>query len=140
MWCAVVFRVLSFLCFCFSSRRRHTRCALVTGVQTCALPISYGEQCAAAGLISLHFVNVTGRVPLVAPFGGSDARLATNPFTCPIPTSDPAAPIVLDIATSAVAPGTVRVAQNDGVAMEQGLMIDSAGDPTTAATALFSDR
>src|SRR3546814_2653476 len=29
------------MCFCFfSSRRRHTRCALVTGVQTCALPIS----------------------------------------------------------------------------------------------------
>src|SRR3546814_999420 len=32
------------MCYCFvffSSRRRHTRCALVTGVQTCALPISY---------------------------------------------------------------------------------------------------
>src|SRR3546814_16046361 len=28
-----------FYCFFFSSRRRHTRCALVTGVQTCALPI-----------------------------------------------------------------------------------------------------
>src|SRR3546814_20073398 len=28
------------VCFVFSSRRRHTRCALVTGVQTCALPIS----------------------------------------------------------------------------------------------------
>src|SRR3546814_741530 len=28
-----------FLLFFFSSRRRHTRCALVTGVQTCALPI-----------------------------------------------------------------------------------------------------
>src|SRR3546814_7160294 len=28
------------ICFFFSSRRRHTRCALVTGVQTCALPIS----------------------------------------------------------------------------------------------------
>src|SRR3546814_20604504 len=27
--------------FFFSSRRRHTRCALVTGVQTCALPISF---------------------------------------------------------------------------------------------------
>src|SRR3546814_1790151 len=27
--------------FFFSSRRRHTRCALVTGVQTCALPICY---------------------------------------------------------------------------------------------------
>src|SRR3546814_1516669 len=40
-------RVISFFCvrFCvtlvfFSSRRRHTMCALVTGVQTCALPIS----------------------------------------------------------------------------------------------------
>src|SRR3546814_2556249 len=32
--------MLSF--FFFSSRRRHTRCALVTGVQTCALPISTG--------------------------------------------------------------------------------------------------
>src|SRR3546814_9238745 len=28
--------------FFFSSRRRHTRCALVTGVQTCALPIYWG--------------------------------------------------------------------------------------------------
>src|SRR3546814_7839413 len=35
----LVFVVVSF-CFFFSSRRRHTRCALVTGVQTCALPIS----------------------------------------------------------------------------------------------------
>src|SRR3546814_3113220 len=36
------------LCVClfffFSSRRRHTRCALVTGVQTCALPISFDTQ------------------------------------------------------------------------------------------------
>src|SRR3546814_2890814 len=37
-----MFRVYSLFCifFFFSSRRRHTRCALVTGVQTCALPIS----------------------------------------------------------------------------------------------------
>src|SRR3546814_6584969 len=33
-------RVVTSLVFFFSSRRRHTRCALVTGVQTCALPIS----------------------------------------------------------------------------------------------------
>src|SRR3546814_2921036 len=32
--------VLMVVSFFFSSRRRHTRCALVTGVQTCALPIS----------------------------------------------------------------------------------------------------
>src|SRR3546814_8470558 len=33
------------LLFFFSSRRRHTRCALVTGVQTCALPISLRSPC-----------------------------------------------------------------------------------------------
>src|SRR3546814_11224295 len=36
----VVVVVFVLLDFFFSSRRRHTRCALVTGVQTCALPIS----------------------------------------------------------------------------------------------------
>src|SRR3546814_17139031 len=36
--CFVIY--LCFSVFFFSSRRRHTRCALVTGVQTCALPIS----------------------------------------------------------------------------------------------------
>src|SRR3546814_6017417 len=35
-----------FLFFFFSSRRRHTRCALATGVQTCALPISIGRKLA----------------------------------------------------------------------------------------------
>src|SRR3546814_7339966 len=35
-WCGFV---VCSVCFFFSSRRRHTRCALVTGVQTCALPI-----------------------------------------------------------------------------------------------------
>src|SRR3546814_7524363 len=40
------FVVITICChsFFFSSRRRHTRCALVTGVQTCALPISQGQR------------------------------------------------------------------------------------------------
>src|SRR3546814_10486751 len=38
-----------FLFFFFSSRRRHTRCALVTGVQTCALPILETLWCVATG-------------------------------------------------------------------------------------------
>src|SRR3546814_4568576 len=35
--------VLVLVSFFFSSRRRHTRCALVTGVQTCALPIYHKD-------------------------------------------------------------------------------------------------
>src|SRR3546814_2585150 len=42
--------------FFFSSRRRHTRCALVTGVQTCALPI-----CTA-----LQWSTTNGRAPILA--------------------------------------------------------------------------
>src|SRR3546814_6063769 len=38
--CGILLCGLLFVFFCFSSRRRHTICALVTGVQTCALPIS----------------------------------------------------------------------------------------------------
>src|SRR3546814_10394305 len=43
-------------CFFFSSRRRHTRCALVTGVQTCALPIYPGR-------IDLGIGRAPGGVP-----------------------------------------------------------------------------
>src|SRR3546814_1163947 len=55
--CYSVFRLKCLLggcrkwCVCFSSRRRHTRCALVTGVQTCALPICSrrGRRCGGCG-------------------------------------------------------------------------------------------
>src|SRR3546814_3340157 len=46
------------LFFFFSSRRRHTRCALVTGVQTCALPIS----CLSHACLRCHF---TGQIILM---------------------------------------------------------------------------
>src|SRR3546814_4117107 len=51
--CFVAVRVcfVSVVVFFFSSRRRHTRCALVTGVQTCALPISYVHMTSTSGLI-----------------------------------------------------------------------------------------
>src|SRR3546814_11598949 len=52
-------------CFFFSSRRRHTRCALVTGVQTCALPIYRFEvelPEIRAVLVNLH-TAVIGRRP-----------------------------------------------------------------------------
>src|SRR3546814_1213719 len=39
----IMFVFVYLFCFFFSSRRRHTICALVTGVQTCALPISLGR-------------------------------------------------------------------------------------------------
>src|SRR3546814_6473877 len=55
MMCVVV--------FFFSSRRRHTRCALVTGVQTCALPISWQVAHAQA---PPHSASMPGTFPSLA--------------------------------------------------------------------------
>src|SRR3546814_8656274 len=49
--------MLWFELFVFSSRRRHTRCALVTGVQTCALPIFSGAKNAALPLMAASLLT-----------------------------------------------------------------------------------
>ena len=89
----------------------------------------WAEQCIAAGLVSIHFVNVLSR-PIVAPFGGRDARIGTNPFCVGIPRPGQE-PIVLDFATSKIAQGKTRVAFNKGIAVEPGTIIDDQGNPTT---------
>jgi uncharacterized oxidoreductase len=88
----------------------------------------WAEQCLGAGLVSLHFVNVVSR-PIVAPFGGLDARTGTNPVCIGIPRRG-APPIVLDFATSRVAQGKARVAFNRGEPLPPGCMIDDRGEPT----------
>src|SRR3546814_2220387 len=50
------------MCF-FSSRRRHTRCALVTGVQTCALPISPPHPSAPVAKLSIIHAGKLLAVP-----------------------------------------------------------------------------
>src|SRR3546814_1185370 len=54
------------LCFFFSGRRRHTRCALVTGVQTCALPIF------ADGLLHQAALDVTEQRDVLQDRSGED--------------------------------------------------------------------
>jgi uncharacterized oxidoreductase len=98
----------------------------------------WGEQCASAGMISTHYVNVVNRQPLVAPFGGSDARFATNPYCCAIPGPNGGEPIVLDMATSTIAMGKVRVAMNKGESVPPGILIDAKGAPSTDPTVMFN--
>jgi hydroxycarboxylate dehydrogenase B len=91
----------------------------------------WAERAAAAGLISIHFVNAAGSI-LVAPFGGLDRRLSTAPFCAAIPREG-APPIVLDFATSLVAEGKVNVASRGGKPLPPDALIgpDGAlsGDP-----------
>ncbi|HYT47984.1 MAG TPA: malate/lactate/ureidoglycolate dehydrogenase [Burkholderiales bacterium] len=88
----------------------------------------WAEMAVAAGLISMHFVNVQS-FARVAPFGGADRRFGTNPVCIGIPLpGEP--PFLLDMATSAVAQGKLRVAHNKGVKIPPGWLIDDNGNPT----------
>lgn len=97
---------------------------------------TYAEHCAAQGLVSLHMVNVVGHTPLVAPFGGRERRFSTNPFTCAVPRRD-APPVVLDMATSNIAMGKVRVAYEAGESVKPGALIDHEGKPTEDPGVMF---
>lgn len=99
---------------------------------------SYGEQCAEAGMVSVHFVNVVGHGPLVSPFAGRERRMSTNPFCCVVPRTD-GPPIVLDMATSAIAQGKVRVAYMKGVEVPDGALLDEAGLATNDPKVMFEE-
>lgn len=100
---------------------------------------TYAEMAIEAGMVSIFFVNVVaGGLQKVAPFGGSDARLHTNPICIGVPMgSQP--PFVLDFATSKIAMGKVRVAYNEKRKVAPGVLIDSRGVPTTEAAVLFEE-
>jgi uncharacterized oxidoreductase len=89
----------------------------------------WAEMAAAAGQVSLHFLNTSG-AQRVAPFGGGDRRLSTNPLAIGVPLagSDPA---ILDITTSTVAEGKLMVALNKGDQVPEGWIVDKHGKPTT---------
>jgi uncharacterized oxidoreductase len=88
----------------------------------------WAEMAVAEGLISLHFVNVQS-FARVAPFAGADRRFGTNPVTIGIPLPGEE-PFLLDMATSAVAQGKLRVAHNKRARIPHGWLIDLDGNPT----------
>ena len=86
-----------------------------------------------AGMIGIAAAD-SGRSPKhVAPFGGREARLGTNPISIAVP-SDLEAPFYLDMATSAVAAGKIALSIARGEQIPQGWIIDAEGRHTTDPT------
>ena len=109
--------------------RRHGSCIVALGNSHHLGRIgAWAEQVAAAGLVSMHFVNVISRA-IVAPHGGGDARFGTNPFCAGVPITG-RAPVILDFATSMMAQGKTRVAMNKGELVPADCLIDDHGQPT----------
>jgi len=85
------------------------------------------ERLAETGLVALLFANTPAAM---APWGGAQALLGTNPiaFACPLPGREP---IVVDLSLSKVARGNILAAKQRGERIPEGWALDEAGRPTT---------
>jgi uncharacterized oxidoreductase len=91
---------------------------------------AYCLMAAKEGLLGLAFANA-GRLGIqVAPYGGIDGRLSTNPVAFAAPRKN-AEPFLLDMATSVVADGKIKKAVNEGSRITEGWVINPSGESTT---------
>ena len=100
---------------------------------------SYVDRLARRDLAALLLVNAVG-IPAfrMAPWGGTEARLATDPLAIGVPRST-GDPVVLDMTTTVVAEGKVRVQSNRGEPVPEGWLIDAEGRPTTDPEVLYEE-
>ena len=91
---------------------------------------AYPLMAAREGMMGLAFVNAGNLGYQIAPFGGIDGRLSTNPIAFAGPRRN-ADPIMLDMTTSVAAEGKIRLAINQGKSVPAGWLIDHQGNPTT---------
>src|SRR3546814_3159173 len=128
-----------FYVFFFSSRRRHTRCALVTGVQTCALPI-YAEGCASAGAPVRRTENDASKRARILTFNQAPLALDVTGGGCEIDVPsriqiEPVAGRQVD-ALGALIGGIVRARIDGGIDGRR--IIRPAGDVDRKGTRLTS--
>ena len=89
------------------------------------------EMAAEAGLVCFGLTNTHGGGVLVAPHGGCERRLSANPIAGGAPRTDGAA-MIMDISTSTVAEGKIKVARNKGESLPAGLFVNGQGNPSTS--------
>jgi uncharacterized oxidoreductase len=94
----------------------------------------YVETMARAGMTGIALCNAG---PAVAPHGGRERRLGTNPFAWAAPTDNPERPLLLDFATSVLAGGKLEVARARGQTIKPGVIIDAEGHPSISPDDFF---
>jgi uncharacterized oxidoreductase len=98
----------------------------------------YVERAAAQGMVGIATVGISGAgAGLMAPFGGRDRFLGTNPWAIGVPARG-RTPFVMDFATTNVAEGKVRVARAKGTPMSPGVLLDPDGEPVTDPEQLYA--
>ncbi|MCI0701056.1 MAG: Ldh family oxidoreductase [Planctomycetia bacterium] len=97
----------------------------------------YAEFAAREKMALFATVNSHGAGRRVAPPGGTEGRLSTNPICLGAPTSG--APVVMDFGTSAAAEGKVRAQFQKKEPTPEGWLIDHTGKPTTDPGVLYAE-
>lgn len=92
----------------------------------------FARQAAQEGYIGIVLGN---SAPAIAPTGGTQPLLGTNPLAVAFPDGAGGVPIVLDMATSEAARGKIRLAARQGEPIPEGWALDATGRPTTEAAA-----
>jgi len=90
----------------------------------------YPIMAAKEGMIGIMTADSGRSAKGVVPFGGRKSRLGTNPICIAMP-SNLDGPVFVDMATSAVAAGKVKLAQARGTSIPEGWIVDAQGNPTT---------
>jgi hydroxycarboxylate dehydrogenase B len=98
----------------------------------------FAEMAAEAGLACFAMTNTHGGGVLVAPHGGCDRRLSANPIVGGTAWGDGSA-MIMDISTSTVAEGKIKVARNKGETLPVGLFVNGQGNPSTSPEEYYSD-
>jgi LDH2 family malate/lactate/ureidoglycolate dehydrogenase len=100
---------------------------------------AYSEALAHAGLIGLAVCNGPPSGHWVAPFGGRDGRLSTNPIAVAWPV-DGEAPVVADFSTATAPEGVIRVLRERGAEAPEGCLRDAEGRPSRDPNVLYAMR
>jgi uncharacterized oxidoreductase len=91
---------------------------------------------AEAGVASIHFANIPTAPPRIAPHGGNEPRLGTNPIALGAP--GPQGAIVLDFASSAVSANTVKLARERGQRLDTAAVVAADGSLSDDPEVFFS--
>jgi LDH2 family malate/lactate/ureidoglycolate dehydrogenase len=109
------------------ARKHGVGVALVRNTNHIGVLASYTEQAARAGMLGVCMCNAA---PSMAPTGGAEPFMGTNPLSLAVPCGD-APPILFDMSTSVVARGKIRRALAMGQEIPPGWALDEGGRATT---------